>query len=111
MILSDFKKLIELSVESSKKTDTAFKIGLDLIDYNETHNQTISLLLNQILTPDGMDWYTWFMYEKGVVTDGVGREDLKAYETINEEEVEIVSNIDDLFDYLKTNKYFKCDQK
>jgi hypothetical protein len=51
------------------------------------------------------------MYEKGVVTDGVGREDLKAYETINEEEVEIVSNIDDLFDYLKTNKYFKCDQK
>jgi hypothetical protein len=111
MILSDFKKLIELSVENSKKIDTALEIGVDLIEYTETHNQIINLLLSQILTVQGLDWYNWFMYEKGVINDGVGREDMKAYSTEGEEEMEIASSVDSLFDYLKTNKYFKCDQK
>lgn len=111
MILSDFKKLIELSVVRSKKIDAAFEVGIDLIDFTDTGNEISNLLLSQILTTDGLDWYNWFMYEKGAIADGVGREDMKAYSKVNDEEIEIVENVDALFDYLKTNKYFKCDQK
>lgn len=111
MILSDFKKLIELSVMRSKKIDAAFEVGIDLLDFTDTGNEISNLLLSQILTTNGLDWYNWFMYEKGAINDGIGREDIKAYSTTDEEEVEIIANVDELFDYLKTNKYFKCDQK
>lgn len=111
MDLSEFKKLVELSIIGSKNIDSAMSLGIDLIEYNENSNRLISLLLRQILTPEGIDWYNWFMYEKGAIEDGIGREDIKAYSTENGIEVEIISNVDELFDYLKTNKYFKCDQK
>lgn len=111
MNFSDFEKLIHLMVESNNKISSALETGIDLIEFNETQNQINSLLLHQIMTTEGVDWFNWFLYEKGVIEDGIGRSDMKAFTTINEEEIEIVADTKELHDYLKTNSYFKCDQK
>jgi hypothetical protein len=111
MNFSDFEKLISLMVESSGKMDSALGVGIDLIEFTEPHNQTVTFLLSQVLTTDGLDWFNWFLYEKGAINDGIGKSAYKAWATIDGEEVEIVSDVQSLFDYLKTNDYFKCDQK
>lgn len=111
MNFSDFKKLIHLMVESNGKIDSALQTGIDLIEFNETQNQINSLLLDQTMTPEGVDWFNWFLYEKGAIEDGIGKSDMKAFTTIDGEEIEIVADVKELHDYLKTNSYFKCDQK
>lgn len=98
-------------VESSAKIGTALEVGIDLIEFTETTSKLNNLLLNQILTPEGLDWFNWFMYEKGAIDGKEAESSLKAYATIDGVEVEIITDAQNLFDYLQTNNYFRCNQK
>jgi hypothetical protein len=104
MTFNEFKAATNLMVEHHKKVMAAYQLNIDLIDFNNTQNVLINALWNQILTDDGKDWFDWFMYEKDYIEDGKGKKDMKAYDG----DKEIVKNLKDLYEYLVTQKYFKC---
>jgi hypothetical protein len=108
MTFEKFKHIVDLMVQNSAKLDRSYENGIDLIDFTEGYSIVINYLWGQILTVEGLDWFDWFMYEKNYLQDGIGNPELTAYSTDNGEEVEIIKDLEGLYEYLIENKYFKC---
>ena len=101
MEFKDFKCAIDLMVSISKNDRSAYKLGIDLIDYREPHEKLISLLWDNILTEEGCEWLYWFLYDKDGISGNPN--DLKALDG----DKEICKNIEELHTYLKENSYFR----
>jgi hypothetical protein len=48
------------------------------------------------------------MYEKNYLQDSIGNPEMQAYSTDSGEQVEIIKDLEGLYEYLIENKYFKC---
>jgi hypothetical protein len=84
----------------------AYKLNIDLTEFMDDDAWVIQHLWSVILTKEGMDWFSWFMYEKAYLYDL--REDMKAHD---EHKNEICKDLDGLYDYLVTNNYFNTSTK
>lgn len=103
MTFKEFKTLADLMVEQNRKVSAAYKLNIDLLDFNNSQEVLISNLWSYILTDHGKDWFDWFMYEKNYVHDGIGRADL----TANDPNGPICEDLKGLYEYLVKNNYFK----
>ena len=108
MDFDKFKLITDQMVKMSSRISSAHTIGLDTIEMVEPFQVAISYLWSEILTPDGFEWLEWFLYEKNYLEDGIGRPDMTAYHTVNDEQIEIVKDLEGLHQYLLENNYFKC---
>ncbi len=102
-----FEAIINLMVVHQKKMDDLYELNIDIFDFNNTQEVIIDSLWSEILTEDGKDWLDWFLYEKRYIQDGKGRKDLKAWK----HEKEVCKNLKGLYNFLKTENYFKICQK
>ena len=109
MTFEKFKHTVDLMVQNSARLDGAYEHGIDLIDFAEGYSIVINYLWGQILTTEGLDWFDWFMYEKNYLQDGVGNPEMHAYSTDSGEQVEIIKDLEGLYEYLIENNYFKCE--
>ena len=110
MTFEKFKHIVDLMVQNSARLDDSYKLGIDLIEFVEGYSIVINYLLGQILTTEGLDWFDWFMYEKNYLQDGKGNPEMQAFsKNENGEEIEIIKDLEGLYDYLKENNYFKCE--
>jgi hypothetical protein len=103
MTFDTFKHLTDLMVEHSQKIHKCHDLGIDLFDAFDSQEVLIYKLWRQILTEDGVDWFSWFMYEKDYIHDGVGRADLTAHDN----GTPICEDLKGLYEYLVKNNYFK----
>lgn len=87
--------------KSSQNMQAAQKLNIDLTEFMEDESWVTQHLWNVILTKEGYDWFSWFMYEKAYLYDL--RKDMKAWD---EDKNEICQTIDDLYNYLVTSNYF-----
>jgi hypothetical protein len=62
----------------------------------------VSLLWEQVLTKEGIDWLDWFLYEKDYISGNL-RKDLKAWDS---DKKEICKDLKSLYKYLIKEKYF-----
>lgn len=98
-----FIKILDLQKEQYLKERGLYKLGIELIDVNEKYERVITLLWQEVLTEEGGSWVSWFLYEKDYISGNL-REDIKGWDG----EVEIIRDVNELYDYLAENKYFKC---
>ena len=103
MQYKEFKELVDLMIKHEKKINDAYKLNIDLIEFNDDQNKLINALWHQILTVDGVDWLSWFLYEKGYITGKI-RKDFTAYDN---SEKEICKDLKGLHEYLVIQMYFK----
>jgi hypothetical protein len=108
MTYLEFKEIVDLLVYRSQKITKTLELGIDVLEFTEDTSRIITKLLAQLLTPEGLDWFEWFMYEKGAIEDGVGDVEMKAYHTVNGEKTEIIKTLEELYEYLVLNNYIKC---
>lgn len=110
MTYPEFKEIVDLFIINSQKIRKSYDIGIDLIEFTDTHSTLTTKLLSAIFTTEGLNWFEWFMYEKNYIEDGVGRADINAYSTdiVTGERTEIVTTLDELYEYLLENNYIKC---
>lgn len=110
MTYPEFKEIVDLLIINSQKIRKSYDIGIDLIEFTDTHSTLTSKLLSAIFTPEGLDWFSWFMYEKDYIEDGIGRSDISAYDTNPHtgESFEILRTVEELYEYLLQNNYIKC---
>lgn len=87
--------------KSSDNMQAAQKLNIDLTEFMDDDSWVTQHLWSVILTKEGYDWFSWFMYEKAYLYDL--REDMKAWD---EDKNEICQTIDDLYNYLVTSNYF-----
>lgn len=102
MTKETFKKILELQSEHYQKEQKLYELGLDTVEFNTPLIAIVEALWNEVLTEEGSDWLSWFMFEKFWIS-GEPREDMKAFDG----DVEIVKDLDGLYDYLVSNSYFR----
>lgn len=103
MTFKKFKALTDLMVDQNRKVSAAYKLNIDLLEFNNSQEVLISNLWSYILTDHGKDWFDWFMYEKDYIHNGKENKDLTAFDGT----VEICKNLKGLYNYLVKNNYFK----
>jgi hypothetical protein len=91
---------------SSTNIDAAYKLNIDLHEFMDDEHWVLQHLWSVVLTKEGYDWFSWFMYEKAYLYEL--REDMKAHD---EHKNEICKDLDGLYDYLVTNNYFNTSTK
>ena len=102
MTFNKFKTLADLMVAQNQKVSAAYKLNIDLLDFNNSQDVLISNLWSYILTDHGKDWFDWFMYEKNYIHDGIGNS-----LTARDDGKPICEDLQGLYDYLVENNYFK----
>ena len=89
MTLETFTTLIECFQNQRKKTHELWKLGIDILAYNEDYyREVVYPLMLEAFGKEGVDWIDWYIYEKR------GREDRKAWD---KEGNEICHNIESLY--------------
>jgi hypothetical protein len=64
MTYEKFKTIIETLETSSEKSSALYKLGVDLMDYTDSYQVLISLLLKETFGETGADWIDWYLYER-----------------------------------------------
>lgn len=100
-----FIKTCERMKISTDRIQAAYKLNIDLTEFMDDDAWVIQHLWNVILTPEGYEWFAWFMYEKAYLYE------LRDYMKAHDNGKEICQTIDDLYDYLVTNNYFNTPTK
>ena len=59
----------------SDRNDEIYKLGLDLIHYENDFHEVINLLLREVFNEEQMDWFYWFCFE-----NDYGRAGLEAWD-------------------------------
>ena len=97
------EKYISILSDEHKKMNQAYKLGIDLLDFVDQYHVLFKMLWEEILTPEGLDWLEWFIWEKGGIENSI-REDLGAWD---ENGNPICQDLRGLYEYLTANNYFK----
>lgn len=63
MEYSTFAEIILRLKNQQSISDAAYKLKIDLIDFNDDLNRIIDILIKEIYGEDGYDWFSWFCYE------------------------------------------------
>ena len=64
MNYSEFEYLIQTIQSTQKKSQEAYKLGIDLSSYNDLHFNIIDLLIKDAFGKEHKDWIDWFLYER-----------------------------------------------
>lgn len=105
MRFEKFKEIIDLKVRIAQRIHQSYELGIDLVNFFDEFDMVNSLLWEEILTTEGVGWLNWFLYEKGYIHDGVGRENMKAWDV---DKNEICKDLVSLYEMLVKEGYFKC---
>jgi hypothetical protein len=103
MTFEKFKEIVDIMVLHNKNMHNIYKLKIDLTEVCDEQDRVITLLWNELLTKEGVDWFDWFIYEKGYISGKLNK-DLKAFD---ENKNEIIKDIKGLYNYLIHQKYFK----
>lgn len=104
MTFETFKKILDLQKEHYQKEQKIYELGLVLCDFNDSIQSVVTALWQEVLTEEGEEWISYFLYEKDYIS-GKLREEMKAYD---EESNEIIKTIEELHEYLTVNSYFRA---
>ena len=63
MEYSRFAEIILRLKKQQEKSDAAYKLKIDLIDFNDDLNRIIDILIREVYGDEGYDWFSWFCYE------------------------------------------------
>ena len=74
-----------------------------MIDTFDEQEIAIQLLWREVLTEDGYDWLSWYLYEK----DGISGKPRKHLQAWDENKIEICQNLKALWKYLIKGEHFK----
>ncbi len=97
------EKYINLLSEQDKKVKKAYSAGVDILDFTDQYHTLFRMLWEEILTPEGLDWLEWFLWEKDAIS-GEPRKDMNAWD---ENKNPICEDLKGLYEYLRVNNYFR----
>lgn len=95
MEYKQFEKLIENLEKCSKRSHSIYKLGVNLIDYDESYQEVIGALLLSAFNVEGKDWIDWYLYERPGFSGG------KPLTAFDENDNEICHNIQSLWETVK----------
>ena len=71
MTYENFKIIIESLERVGERSHSIYKLGVNLMDYEELYHNIITSLLNSVFDKEGKDWIDWYLYERVGFTNKV----------------------------------------
>lgn len=96
MNLEVFKEIVQLLKEQQEKLDTAYKAGVDLINFCDPMSTAVGHLVGSLYGKEGKETFDWWCYEK----DWGTRKDL---EMRNHDGDLLCDTVEDLHQWLEDN--------
>ena len=93
MTLEELTHLLNLMDADNKRTREAYRLGIDLSEFDEPKQEVISILLKRVLNEDQYETLCWWMYEK----DFGRREDLQMWDADGSE---VCRTVEELHQFL-----------
>jgi len=59
-----FKTVIENLEKIRERSHSIYQLGVNLIDFEELYQNTITMLLDSVFDKEGKDWIDWYLYER-----------------------------------------------
>ena len=88
-----FIDLIERMKATSESVSEAYRLKIDLIEFSDSWEQIITILLKELFTEEGYEWISWWLCENG-------------REAWEENGTPIpMDTVEDLYNYLKKEGY------
>lgn len=97
-----FKQIIDWQIAHSQNINKLYDMGINFTEAFDEQEKVIDALWKQVLTTDGDDWVSWYLYEKNGIS-GKPRKDI----TADDNGKEICKDLKGTYNYLIENKYFK----
>jgi hypothetical protein len=94
MTYSEFSVVVETLQKQSDLLSDLYHKNVDLLEFTDPYDAIIRILLTEIYTAEGYDWFTWFCYENDF---GTGTLDA------NDENGPICYDVKSLWEFLETN--------
>lgn len=69
-----FQHMLDTIRAQEAKIDKLYELEIDLINFADSYNSTISMLLSVYFGKEGAEWIDWYLYERA------GRADMTAYD-------------------------------
>ena len=64
MKLEVFKQIVSKLKQQQESLDKAYEAGIDLINFTDSYESVISMLIGSIYGMEGRDTFDWWCYEK-----------------------------------------------
>jgi hypothetical protein len=77
MKLEVFERIMLTLYEQQEKSHALYKVGIDLMNYEEGWSDIISMLIRVYYGEQGADWIDWYIYER----PGLANEENKAWDS------------------------------
>jgi hypothetical protein len=94
MTYKNFSSIVETLQKQSDLISDLYTMKVDLLEFTDPYDSVISILMKEIYTVEGYDWFSWFCYENDF---GTGTLDA------NDENGPICYDIKSLWEFLETN--------
>lgn len=91
-----FKTVIENLEKIRERSHSIYQLGVNLIDFEELYQNTITMLLDSIFDKEGKDWIDWYLYERIGFTNKVNL-------ATDKHGIEICYDIPSLWEEVKNN--------
>ena len=95
-----FEKIILNLQLARKKSHDAYKLGIDLMFFEENYEKVIDQLFKVAFNSDQLGWVDWFLYER----EGINGKPNKAWKKVGRKKVEICYDIDSLWETIQEYK-------
>jgi hypothetical protein len=89
-----FEKIILNLQLAHKKSRELYKLGVDLMEYDESYEFVIDELFKATFNEEQRGWVDWFLYERESPSGKI----LKAHKKVGKKKVEICHTIDSLWE-------------
>jgi hypothetical protein len=94
MTKQTFEKII-LNIQLAQNRSRAiYKLGLDLMDFEETYQIVIDELFRAAFNEDQVGWIDWYLYEREGIKGNIN----KATKKVGRKKIEICHTIDSLWE-------------
>jgi len=96
MTKQSFEKIILNLQVARKRSHDLYKLGVDLMQYDENYEHAIDEFFRASFNPDQLGWIDWFLYER----EGMDGKINKAWKKVGRKKVEICHTIDSLWEII-----------
>jgi hypothetical protein len=99
MTKQSFEKIILNLQAARKRSHELYKLGVDLMDYDERYEHVIDEFFQATFNPDQLGWIDWYLSERVNFSGKIK----KAWKKVGRKKVEICHTIDSLWETI--NEY------
>ena len=70
-----FKAILKAIRQERELRATLYKLNIDIINLESGYNEVIQLLIKETYNSEGVDWFNWYVYDKGFTPDLIARDE------------------------------------